>query len=82
MPPLKSRFGPAPSTVADRIKAERVRLGLSLNEAARRLEIHRNSYRQLETAANPQLSTLVGLVERLGMDAKTIAPELFGDRDD
>jgi transcriptional regulator with XRE-family HTH domain len=76
MPPLKSRYGPPPAEVAARIKAERVRLGLSQEECARRLGVTRTSYRQLEETANPQLSRVIALVELLGMDGRTLAPEL------
>lgn len=81
MPRLKQKFGPDPSAVAARIRAERERLGISIHEAARRLGINRNSYKQYEVTANPQLSTLIALVSVLGMDLDRIAPELVaGDR--
>lgn len=65
-----------PLEVAARIRAERVRLGLSQAEAAARLGVVRNSYRQLERQANPRLDTLQALV-RLGMRVQAIAPELL-----
>lgn len=77
MPRLLGRFGPPPSVVGGRIKAERERIGLTQEECARLLQIHRSSYKVLETVANPQLSTLIGLVTALGMDLRRIAPELF-----
>jgi transcriptional regulator with XRE-family HTH domain len=77
MPPLKGRYGPPPSVVADRIRAERIRLGLSVAGAARMLGVGRLSYLQLERGANPQYSTLVALVEVLGMDPRAVAVELF-----
>lgn len=73
---LRSKNGPLPSVVAARIRAERVRLGLSQAEASRRLDVRRETYKRLETTANPQLSTLIALVE-LGMDLRSIAPELL-----
>ena len=73
---LASKNGPRPTLVAARIRAERERLGLSQAEAARRLDVRRTTYKNLESVANPQLSTLLSLVE-LGMDLRAIAPELF-----
>lgn len=78
MPRLLQRFGPRPSEVAARIRAERERLGISQYEAARLLGVARGTYCQLETTANPQLSTLIALAEALGADLHAIAPELFG----
>ena len=78
MPRLSSRYGPKPSEIARRIRAERERLGISQLDAARRLKVQRNSYRQLEVTANPTLGTMIGLVTELGFDPRSIAPELFG----
>lgn len=74
---LRSRHGPAPSALAGRIRAERVRLGLSQSAAAERLGVGRHSYRQLEVTANPQVSRLLELVRDVGMDARALLPELF-----
>jgi transcriptional regulator with XRE-family HTH domain len=62
---------------AERIRAERVRLGITQTQAADRLGIRRGTYAQLETTANPQASTLIGLVRELGMDPGALVPELF-----
>lgn len=77
MPRLLSRFGPKPSEMADRIRRERERLGLSQEACARLIGVSRNTYRQLETTANPQLSTLIALTQEVGMKPKALAPELF-----
>jgi DNA-binding phage protein len=42
--------------------------------------VSRSTYKQMETTANPQLSTLVGLAEAVGMNPRAIAPELFTRR--
>jgi transcriptional regulator with XRE-family HTH domain len=68
---------PAPAVVADRIRAERLRLGLGKIETARKLGVTKQSYAQLETAANPRLTKLIELAG-LGFDVRAIAPELFG----
>ena len=69
---------PAPTT-AERIRAERERLGLTISEAARRLAMRPDSYPQLEgakgRAANPSLDTLCKLV-RNGYRLEAIAPDL------
>jgi transcriptional regulator with XRE-family HTH domain len=77
---LKDKHGPLPRMVAARIRAERERLGLSQEEAARRLGMSRSNYKQYEARANPQLGTLIGLTRVLGMRLKAIAPELFPTR--
>ena len=77
MPRLASRYGPSPAVLASRIRAERIRLGLTQEAAAARLGIHRGTYSQLEEAANPQASTLIGLVQAVGMDPRALVPELF-----
>lgn len=63
--------------MAARIRAERLRLGLTAAEVGAKLGVSRDSYKQLERSANPQYSRLVELVRVVGMDAKAIAPELF-----
>lgn len=68
--------GPSGAAIALRICSERARLGLSVSEAARQLGIARSTYRQLEAGSDPRLSTLVALVDVLGMDARVLAPEL------
>jgi DNA-binding XRE family transcriptional regulator len=69
--------GPRPVEVAARIKAERERLALSREEAARRLEMSPDVYARLEEATDPQLSTILALVRVLGMRPEAIVPELF-----
>jgi transcriptional regulator with XRE-family HTH domain len=64
--------------LADRIRAERERLGLSQEEAAHKLSVSRFTYQQLETAANPPASTLLALVRVLGMDLAALLPEVTG----
>lgn len=77
MPPDNiSSYGPPGWLVADRIKAERKRLGLTQSRAAELLGIARNTYKNLETSANPQLSTFFALVELVGMDFRRLVPEL------
>lgn len=78
MPKITNRCGPAPEILAGRIKAERERLGLTKTEAARRLGVARESYAQLEVAANPHLSMVFSLVEMIGMEARALLPELCG----
>jgi transcriptional regulator with XRE-family HTH domain len=73
---IRGNHGPLPSVVADRIKAERHRLGLSQPQMAARLGVSRASYKNIECVANPMLSTLVAL-KTAGMDLRAIAPELF-----
>jgi transcriptional regulator with XRE-family HTH domain len=73
---LKGLHGPLPSVMADRIRAERKRLGLTQEQAAKGLGIARATYKNLENVANPQCSTLLGL-KNLGMDPKALLPELF-----
>lgn len=77
---LSSRYGPEPTVVAARIRGERERLGLTQDQAAMKLGISRSTYKQLERAANPQLSTLLGLVDQLGMRPTAILPELLRAR--
>ena len=71
---------PPPAVVAARIRAERERLGYSQIGAAEAHGGGRLSYRQLEVAANPRLTTLVRLV-RSGYSLRAIAPELFEGED-
>jgi len=68
---------PSGRQVAERIAAERVRLGLTQAEVADRLDISRETYKQLERHANPQAGTLYALVFRVGMNPAAILPELF-----
>jgi transcriptional regulator with XRE-family HTH domain len=71
----KRPVGPSAEDLAERIRAERIRLGLTQREAAERLGVSRSTYRQLETAANPTAITLVGLVRVLGMRPEVLLPE-------
>ena len=66
-----------PALVAARIKAERNRLGLSVGQCGEMLGVDRTSYYELEKVGNPQYARLVELIQVLGFDLKTIAPELF-----
>lgn len=78
---LNKSYGPPPEELAARLIGERLRLGLTPSEAARRLGVSRAVIRALESNPNPTLSTLVALVEVLGYDGRVIAPELFGAGD-
>jgi len=70
----------SPADIRDRIRAERIRLGLSIPEAAERLGISRQSYLQLEIrTVDPRISTIVKLVA-IGMRLGAIVPELKGRR--
>lgn len=76
MPRLASRYGPAPSEVGARIKAERLRLGLTIAGCAESVGVNRQTWLCYETRANPQLSLLVALRE-IGFDLNRVSPELF-----
>lgn len=65
-----------PVVTARLIRAERIRLGLTQDQAAARLGVSRGTYRQLEERANPQLETLRAL-QSAGYDIRRIAPWLF-----
>jgi|GEM_PF-4515027 len=67
---------PTPADLAQRIRGERIRLGLTQEAAAAQLGVSRSTYRQLEQAANPQVSTLLMLVRVLGMSPASLLPEL------
>lgn len=69
-------FATAPETIAARIRSERLRLGLTQVEAARRSGMARTTYTNLERSASPSLRTLFALTA-VGMDVRAIAPELF-----
>ena len=66
-----------PDPFPDRLRSELTRRGHSIASAARTLGIARQN---LATVANPKLSTLIRLVRELGLDARTLAPELFPTR--
>lgn len=68
--------GPEPREMASRIRAERMRLAITQEEAAARLGVSRERYRDLEDEANPQYATLCALVVVLRMDPRVLAPEL------
>ena len=72
----RAEFGPGPGVIAARIKAERERIGLTQEAAARLLGVTRGSYQQYEQVTSPRLHTLVAL-KRNGFDLRRIAPELF-----
>jgi predicted transcriptional regulator len=76
MPRLVSRYGPAPSEVGARIKAERLRLGFSIVGCAEAVGISRQTWLGYEATANPQLSMLMALKE-IGFDLRNVAVELF-----
>lgn len=68
---------PDPGAIGARVRAERIRLGLTVSEAARRLNSSRQNYQQWEAGEFlPGLSTLI-VLKGLGMDLRTIVPELF-----
>jgi DNA-binding XRE family transcriptional regulator len=63
--------------IRDRIHAERVRLGISRTEAAARMGVSRQCYSQLEQRTkDPRVSRLIELVQRVGMRAEALLPEL------
>lgn len=72
---VRHSHGPDPAALAARIRAERMRLGLSQAEAARRIGVHRDTYRQWEEGRDLPLSSLCALVA-LGMRLGRIVPEL------
>jgi DNA-binding XRE family transcriptional regulator len=64
--------------VRGRIRAERIRLGLTSTEAARRLGTTRQNYNCLERVIrDPRMSRILELVDKLGMDPRALVPELF-----
>ncbi len=66
----KARNGPAPDTspLGERLRAERDRLGLSLRELARRLEVSPSLVSQIETGKiQPSVRTLYAIVSELGV---------------
>jgi transcriptional regulator with XRE-family HTH domain len=80
MPRLAQKQGrPSTAALAARVRAERERLGLSQTEAAHRLHVSRQSYAQIESVTVMQYGVLLALIRDLGMDPKTLAPELFED---
>jgi transcriptional regulator with XRE-family HTH domain len=78
MPRFRSEFGPSAAVLAHRIRAERLRLGLTQEQMAAKLGVKRVSYKPLESSANPGLATVIALVLEGGMDARQLVPELFG----
>lgn len=70
-------LGPPPWLIADRIKAERKRIGLTQEAAAKLLGTTRGNYKQLEESCNPTAATLHDLVEKVGMRPSAILVELF-----
>ena len=71
MPPSKP-----PDDIRDRIRNERIRLHLTVADAAQKLGVSRQSYLQLETkTVDPRVSMLVRLVS-IGMRLSAIVPEL------
>lgn len=81
MPRLSEKQGrPSTAELGRRVRSERERLGLTQEEAARRLGLSRGSYRQIETVTVLQYGVLVALVRDLGMDARALAPELVTGR--
>lgn len=78
MPRLVERQGrPSTADLGRRVKSERLRLGLTQDECARRIHISRGAYRQIETVTVMQYGVLVALVRDLGFDLRELAPELF-----
>jgi transcriptional regulator with XRE-family HTH domain len=76
--PLISKRGDMPSAreLARRIKAERLRLGLSVREAATRLQITPTSYESYEICTGLKAAVLIALV-RAGYDLTHLVPELL-----
>lgn len=64
-------------TPGQRIRTERLRLGLSPEACAEALGISLGRWEQIEEWTNPQLGQLVALSDHLGMDLRAIVPELF-----
>lgn len=73
----KPHHGPSPVELADRIRRERERLGLTKSAVARMLDVTPHSYRQLEDGARPRLPTLFALINLVGMRPRALLPELF-----
>ena len=73
---IASRYGPSREVLAGRIRTERLRLGLTAEQAGKRLGVSRTTYSQLEEAADPKLSTLIALATA-GFRVKVFAHELF-----
>ncbi len=71
--------GFSPREAARRLAEERLRLGLSRAEVARRMDALEATIVDLETVANPQLSRLVKLAEA-GYRIERVFPELFPGR--
>jgi DNA-binding XRE family transcriptional regulator len=72
--PMSLRKADAPTALGPperggRIRAERLRLGLTQGQVAGLLGVHRKSYAQIEGYANPTTNRL--------MDPRALVPELF-----
>jgi transcriptional regulator with XRE-family HTH domain len=60
-------------TVADNVRAARIRAGLSLDELARRAQVSKGALVGLEKAqGNPNLATLVRLADTLGISVSAL----------
>lgn len=66
---------PDPTTIGQRIKAERERLGLTQEQVAGQLQVTRGSYCQWEERCNARLDGLFLLAKIY--DLRRIVPELF-----
>jgi transcriptional regulator with XRE-family HTH domain len=64
-------------TTGQRIRAERLRLGLSPEACAEQLGITIGRWEKIEEWTSPQLGQLVPLSDLLGMNLRAIVPELF-----
>ena len=77
MPTLTSqRRDLTPATIGQRIRGERLRLGLTQQQLADRIGIARGSYRQIEAGTDLHLSTLFALAYA-GVRLKVIIGELL-----
>lgn len=74
---LAERQGrPKPSELADRLRAERERLGMSAEDAGRKLGISPGAYRLAETTTHLQYGAILAYVDMLGYDPRNLVPEL------
>jgi len=65
-------------TTGERIRAERLRLGLSPEVCAEALGISLGRWEELEASTNPQCVQLVALSDNLGMDLRVLlGPEFM-----
>jgi transcriptional regulator with XRE-family HTH domain len=75
----KARGIPGPAMLADRVRAERLRLGLTQVEAGRRLGINHQTYGMREKTTRLPYDMALEMILTLGMDPRALYPELFRD---